>query len=185
MAELGFDRRGFLRGTAGLGLLAGTTALVGSACTRKRGPTGPAMQSFSPRQSAVLAALVEAALPAALGLPGGLEIGVLPSIDRALIIEAPALRSRLGDALLFLEWASLFSRRLSPFSGLPTRERLECFGRLGTSSWTASRTVHQALKGLITFHYADMAEIWPAIGYDGPWVGRLDTAAQSAREFGQ
>jgi hypothetical protein len=185
MTELGFDRRRFLRGTAGLGLLAGTTALVGSACTRKHGPAGPAMQSFSRRQSAVLAALIDAALPADNGLPGGIAVGVLPSIDRALIVEAPALRSRLGDALLYLEWASQFSRRFAPFSSLPPDERLACFGKLGTSSWTASRTVHQALKGLITFHYADMAAIWPTIGYDGPWVGRPAEAAVPAREFGR
>lgn len=183
MSELGFDRRRFLRGTAGLGAVAAAAALTGTACTRRTAPAGPPLKSFSARQSAVLAALVEAALPGGGSLPGGLQLGVLESIDRALLPETPALRSRLGDALLYLEWAPQFSRSFATFTALAPAERLRCFGRLGTSWWTASRTVHQALKGLITFHYADMPAVWPAMGYDGPWVGRADAVPVGAREF--
>lgn len=187
MSPIGLDRRRFLRGTAGLGALAGMSATLGAACTRTPPPAGPAMAAFSNRQAAALAALVEAALPSLPGLPGGLEAGVLPSIDRALKPEAAAIKSRLGDALLFLEWSPQFSRHFKPFTALAVEERLAWFRGFGTSGWIVPRTVHQGLKGLITFHWADVPAVWPTLGYDGPWVGRpAETATpMPAREFGR
>lgn len=187
MGPIGFDRRQFLRGTAGLGALASMSAMLGAACTRTPPPAGPTMEVFSSRQAAALAALVEAVLPTTPGLPGGLEVGVLPSIDRALKPEAAAIKSRLGDALLFLEWSPQFSRHFKPFTALPAKDRLVWFRGFGTSRWIVPRAVHQGLKGLITFHWADVPAVWPALGYDGPWVGRPaePAAPMPAREFGR
>lgn len=180
----GFDRRQFLRRTAGLGATVGVMGLVGPACTPTIDPLPavPRLAAFSERQSRVLHALVEVALPGTDAVPGGLALGVPASIDAALMRESELLRSQLGDALLLLEWAPQFSSRWRPFSYLDPADRLAVFEGFSRSWWTVKRTVYQAFKGLLAYHYTDMPEVWTLIGYDGPWVpsGGLGAVASGA-----
>lgn len=113
------------------------------------------------------------------GLPDPRKIGALEAYDRELA------RLPRADALLFramlagLEWAPpvldaargpRFWRRFSNLDLAARREHLE---RWGASRWLPLRCAFAALKTLALLAYYGCEGAWPAMGYDGPWVGRV------------
>jgi hypothetical protein len=79
----------------------------------------------------------------------------------------------LSAALLLVEWGSpLASGRVARFSRLGPDERAACIHALCRSRVGLLREVYAGLKQLCFFTFYAIDATWPAVGYDGPWVGR-------------
>ena len=174
------DRRSLLRYTAGLSLAAGTVTL-GGACTRKQPELDWVLRAFTPQQAWTMFKAGEVVLEAAPDLSSRLLRDLIVGIDEALASENALLRSKIQDAVLFLEWSSQFSLKFSPFSALPLSGRREALARFGESPLKVKRAVYQAVVGMLSFAYADRPDSWQHFGYDGPWVGRPVVAAEPAQ----
>jgi len=165
----GLDRRALLRSTAGLG---GVAWLLGgvSACSQSP-PLRPAgVRALSDEQAHTMTQLIDAVVPRGPDFSPPEVSVVLQQIDAFLRFEPAPIRKKLQDALLLLEWAPVFSFRFKPFSALSRGERQAVFGRFGVSGWGLKRAIYIAFKGLILFQLADDPQLWPHLGYDGPWV---------------
>lgn len=167
----GWNRRRFLHDTRNLAMLAGIVTL-GGACSQEVPPPPPGIAVLTAAQAQTLAKLIEVILPNAATFPAGAELNLLPQIDALLADLDGPLRARFLDALLFLEWSPQFSLHLRPFSQLDAAARAAWFRGFATSVLQTKRAVYTALKGIVLFVYADHPAVWPALGYDGPWVGR-------------
>jgi hypothetical protein len=105
-------------------------------------------------------------------LPDPAGIGAIEGYDAALA-RLPREDALLYRALLaLLEWAPLLEgrRRFSRLDLGARRERIERWAR---SRLLPLRAAHAALKTLALLSYYARPGAWPAMGYDGPWVGRL------------
>ena len=162
------NRRQFLKQTASLAVL---SPFLQVACKRREVPPLPAgIQVFTPVQYHTLMKLMEVVVPPLPSLPSPFELQLPYRIDRFLRGEPAEIRNRIRDALLFVEWSPKLSRHFCRFSDLSLPERERFFARFAASPFRLKRIVYQGLKGLILFFYMDSPPVWPAIGYDGPWV---------------
>jgi hypothetical protein len=116
-------------------------------------------------------------------LPDPTAIGALEELDRLLARLPPEDRRRARFLLLLVEWAPLlvaglrgprFWRRFTRLGLAARREVLEA---LGTAWLLPLRAGYTALKALVMLAYWTRDAAWPAIGYDGPWLGRVPVEA--------
>jgi len=113
------------------------------------------------------------------GLPDPRAIGAIAAYDRQLG------RLPREDALLFrgllrlLEWGPpLLDAHRGPrfwrrFTRLDLAARREHFERWSRSRLLPLRCGYVALKTLALLAYYAQPGAWPAMGYDGPWLGRV------------
>lgn len=105
-------------------------------------------------------------------LPDPRTIGAVEAIERQLV-RLPREDALLLRALLVLiEWAPL-ARHGRRFSRLDLGRRRAFFEGWATSRLLPLRAAYAALKALVMISYWTRPAAWPAIGYDGPWVGRV------------
>lgn len=105
-------------------------------------------------------------------LPDPRAIGAVPALDDQLArlprTDAIAMRA----LLVGMEWGTLpFGGRR--FSGMDVGARRAMLDAWSRSRWLGLRTAFTALKSLGMLAYWTRPETWPAIGYDGPWLGRV------------
>lgn len=172
MAHIHWDRRAFLRDTA---LLVPLAPLLGLACKAgEKEEKPPGIEFLSPVQYRTLLALIETVLPRSPELPDPLGLKLPEELDRFLRREPEEVGSRIRDALLFVEWSPKLSRYFRTFSELTLEQRRRFFRGYARSILKLKRGIYLGLKGLILFFYADHPEVWPAMGYDGPWVRGIE-----------
>jgi len=162
---------GGLRAAGALALLPGLSLACGAA-DAARAPAG--LRVLTPAQWTVLDAVADAIVP-----PGGaFELGargvdLATRIDGFLASESRALLAGLGSALLLVERVSpLLAGRLTPFSQQDEAGRTACLEALGASRVSTLREVFGGMKTLCLFAFYAADASWPALGYDGPLVGR-------------
>jgi hypothetical protein len=144
-------------------------------------PSDTIAVALSEKQLAVVAALTEALVPGEDGMPNGLALGVPQRVDEEVWSASPAIQSDLKAALLLLEHAPPLVGFASRFTHLDIQGRRECLRAMLGSDKEVLVVAATALKQMIhLFTYAS-DEAWPAIGYDGPRVGRA--APESARAY--
>lgn len=155
---------------------AGTLAvlpLAGSGCgPARRGAAPPGLAVLSPGEYAVLAAAADAFVPRGGAFElGASDVDVAGRVDALLADEDPQVQRGLRAALGLLEWAGgPLAGRFGRFSGLSASDRTAVLGAL-PHRFGLARDVYAGLKLLCLFSFYCADEVWPAIGYDGPWVG--------------
>jgi len=150
-------------------------------------PTGCARYSPIARSLRFLTrkefAVVTQAAVRILGLPDeeGAEIGVF--IDD-LLSELPGTSQ--GQARLMLRVVEhgthLFDLKGRRFTRLAPADQDTYLRGWMESSLGARRLIFRALKTLAALGYYARTESWDAIGYDGPWVGRVEVSARGQHE---
>jgi len=104
---------------------------------------------------------------------GARDVDLARRIDAYLADESVAVRRGLSAALLFVEWGSpLVCGRVARFSRLGPDERAASIDALRHSRIGLLRDVYAGLKQLCFFTFYAIDAVWPALGYDGPWIGR-------------
>ena len=143
-------------------------------------PRTPVLPAAAAR---VTAALAQAFVPSAA--EGG------PPLDPA----SPAVLAGVAASLATLPWEErlgahvlLRALRYAPFVFGPARGRLDrlpvaarraTLERMRTSRLGLVRYLLFCVKGLVAMAYYARPEVWPAIGYDGPYLGRIDVTVLS------
>jgi hypothetical protein len=104
---------------------------------------------------------------------GARDVDLATRIDSFLAGESAGVLRGLSAALLLIEWGSpLVSGRVARFSRLGPDERAACIDALCHSRIGLLRDVYAGLKQLCFFTFYAIDAVWPAVGYDGPWVDR-------------
>jgi choline dehydrogenase-like flavoprotein len=139
-------------------------------------PRDPALPVESPSgEQRILAAAVEAVLGVEEGAPAARA--VQPMLDR---LAAPD-RLQLSLLLQGLEYgAPLLAGRAGRFSRLARDRREEILRAWSESRLPMRRQAVSALRAIASFGYYGREEAWAEVGYDGPWLGRVDVAVHPA-----
>ena len=104
---------------------------------------------------------------------GARDVDLARHIDTHLADESAEVQRGLSSALLLVEWGSpLANGRVARFSRLGPDERAACIDALCQSRIGLLRDVYAGLKQLCFFSFYAIDAVWPAVGYDGPWLGR-------------
>lgn len=179
-------RRDVLRGLVGLvpalELMAGLGA-IGAAPAPAHAASGtppPSPTGFlSAAERKTLAALAEALVApgekAVTGLPSVGEAGVVDFLDQLL----PELPEEVQKKFPLLLWGMEHGARFLSFTGRPfTRlegaDRTAFLTGFAESRLEIRRLAFRALKNLVMLAYYQADAAWPGIGYEGPWIGRVD-----------
>ena len=156
MSELG-RRRLIQVGIAGAALL---TVGGGALSWITRGyalRAGEVAIGLSVKQMCVARAVVEALTPGGDGLPSGLELEVHQRVDEQVWAADPGMADDLRAALELIE-------HVPPL----LRSRRDLFVQIA-----------MAFKQLVQLCYYADERVWPAIGYDGPWIPEPKPAASA------
>lgn len=170
------SRRKFL--AAGLGL-GGVVFMGGASLWTLRGqaPGVAGLRCLTDHEYRTCVALAGALFPQELG---SLDLG--RAFDEFLADESEWNRSDLKKALFLLEYGPVvFERRLTTFSNLSQDERLAHFERWMNADSLLRRQVALAFRKFMSLVFYDRPEIWPLLGYDGPFVPLDSATSGSAR----
>ncbi len=94
-------------------------------------------------------------------------------------VSASVARLPLADRAAFHlliaihEVLPLFARS-APLSELPSTARDAWLQGLARARLAPLRRAAAVARTLVAFAYYGQEQAWPAIGYDGPWIGRID-----------
>ncbi|HSM35078.1 MAG TPA: GMC family oxidoreductase [Longimicrobiales bacterium] len=121
-----------------------------------------------------------AAAAALLGVPEFGD-GPLASVDR-ILRSLPAPRRRMLRAFLaLLEFGGPGLRlRRARFTSLPREDAIDLLAGWAEARPPALRRGVNGLRALAGLAYYGDDASWAAIGYDGPWLGRIDVAVLPA-----
>jgi hypothetical protein len=136
--------------------------------------------SLSPSTASVVAALAEAFVPSAA--EGGPPLA--PGDPRVLANVETAIANlpwdeRVGCRFLLraVRWLPLvLGPRRGRLDRLAVNDRRETLVRLARSRLRPLRFLFFCLKSVVVMAYYARPEAWPAIGYDGPYLGRIEVA---------
>jgi hypothetical protein len=156
-------------GLGGAALLA-CGGVVGTLSTGYALAPGDAAIGLTAQQLAVVRAIVEALLPRDGDLPDGISLGVHQRIDQEVWAAPEAIGDDLRSAISVLEYAPLVYRFGGRLTRLDPPTRLAALGHLRERGPTPLVQAVVALKQMCALFYWSRPEVWPAIGYDGPWV---------------
>ncbi|HEX7120246.1 MAG TPA: GMC family oxidoreductase [Longimicrobiales bacterium] len=129
---------------------------------------------WSPVEKRIFTAVVGAAT----GEPAGADAAdaVAPFLERLSRVD----RFQLRALLLALEYgAPLLRLRPGRFTTLPPADREAYLAAWASSRLAPRRQGAAVLKALSMLAYYGRDAAWPAVGYDGPWLGRVDVPAVS------
>jgi len=176
-------RRRFLQASASGVVLLGIGAMLPNGCSRYPKPAVP-LQFLNPREYAMLSVLAERMLGVAGLLGAGLDqVDVGRNVD-ALVAPLDAdLRSQLRSALRVFEHGTyLFDLRRKRFTSLTPEQQQQYLAGWMNSTLGIRRTVFRVLKALVAAGFYQDPRTWAAVGYDGPWLGRIAVDPRGADE---
>ncbi len=167
-------RRVFLsRSLRALGVVA-ALPLVGPGCSNAPIAPAPAdLHVLTGGEYAIVWAAADAFVPRGGAFPlGATDVDLAGRIDRFLASQDPAVVKGLRGALVILEYGGgPLAGRLGRFSRMDAGDRAAVLRALPHRFKIAGQ-VYTGLKQLCLFLFYCADESWPAIGYDGPWLGR-------------
>ncbi len=175
------SRRGVLK----KGLLGGALLAVGGGTwlfTRPSAelPLPAGLKVLSPREYAVVHALVSRFIPSHANFPDVHTLDTAVAIDGILALMEEVTRDELKQLLNLFENALpafLFGRRRQAFSMLPAGEQDVVLAEWRDSGLMLRRTGYLALRGLAMAAYFGNQATWPSVGYAGPPRGLHDPDA--------
>jgi hypothetical protein len=163
-------RRSFLK----LGLL-GAVALAAGGSLRwftygyRREP-GEITLALSTKELCIVKAVIRALLPASDEFPSGESLGVAQRVDEQLWAAPRDVRSQFGAGLRLFEHAPVLHGYAGRFTSLSPDEQRAYFQDLLVGKNASLRQIAAGLKQVVHLLYYARPEVWPKIGYDGPWV---------------
>lgn len=143
--------------------------------------SGEVAIGLSEKELCVVRALVDALLPAADGMPGGVDVGVHQRIDEEVWAAQTDTASDLRAAIQLIEHAPPLFGRASRMSRLPVAERAAVLERLAVSGVDVVVQASVSLKQMAHLFYYGHPKVWPHLGYDGPLVATPRPPASSRR----
>lgn len=173
------DRRDFLK----LGLAGSAAALLPAGCSGYREYVKPEEETqlkfLSVKDYAILLAAADALLPEGNGYPSHRALGTVAKIDAELAQWDPVRNKDIPVLLRLVEHGTLFfGYSFRRFTRLTVEERQAyLMDGWADSGFNLKRAGFLAMKGLLAFYYFSDPQVWPQIGYDGPWVDRFDIPA--------
>jgi hypothetical protein len=177
------DRRRFLKRTAGGVALLGLGSLLPAGCTRY--PKPPAhLQFLDPREYAIINAVAERLLGAVGEIgPEPQQIDVATNVDAVVAAWDTEAQGQLRTILRVFEHGTyLFDLRRKRFTRLAAAAQDQYLAGWMNSTLGVRRVVFRALKLLVAAGFYREPRAWTRIGYDGPWLGRVDAAARLSPE---
>lgn len=176
----GFPRRAFLSKSALGTIVLGASSLLPAGCAKYEEPDHP-LVTLSPREFRILDALADTIVPPGDPVPpSASQVGVARDIDRYMTTEDPAVLGEFRSALLLIEFGPPFhSLRLRRFTAMSHEERTRYVEGWLSSRLAFKRMLAGGLKKAILFAFYCHHEVWPYIGYDGPWVSAAAARAVS------
>ncbi len=166
--EVDLTRRALLRTGLGGALLLAFGAVLPSGCARYS-PAPRSLKFLTRKEFAV----VTLAATRILGLPVEAKEDIGSFIDGLLYDLPPTTQGQARLMLRVVEHGThLFDLKAKRFTRLsPVDQDVYLRGWM-ESSLGARRVIFRALKTLAALGYYAQPDTWPAIGYDGPWLGR-------------
>lgn len=125
---------------------------------------------LSVKQMCVARALVEALTPGGSGLPSGVELGIHQRVDEQIWASDPGMASDLRAALELIEHVPPLLGHTGRFTSLDLASRQDVFDRMLRSRRDLFAQIAVAFKQLVQICYYADERVWPALGYDGPWI---------------
>ncbi|MFQ5458158.1 MAG: gluconate 2-dehydrogenase subunit 3 family protein [Myxococcota bacterium] len=181
--SLEVSRRGFLKGTlAGSALLAGSS-LLPQGCARYAPPGAP-LEVFDAKEFAVLAAAADRIVGEGLAPePSPSEAGVAAQIDAAFAFAPGGVQSQVKQMLqIFEHGTQIFFFSFKRFTELTPEEKDDYIRTWMDSGLAFRKTVFWAMKKIAFAFYYSTPAVWPSIDYDGPWIGRAESAGRGWAE---
>jgi len=171
-------RRQLLRTGLGGVLVLAFGAVLPSGCTRYL-PVSRPLKFLTRKEFAVI---TQAAVRI-LGLPDAPQDEIGCFID-GLLEELPPTSQRQARLMLRVveHGTHLFDLKPKRFTRLSPPEQDAYLRGWMESSLGARRVIFRALKTLAALGYYAQPQAWDAIGYDGPWVGRVEVASDLEHE---
>ncbi len=177
------------------GLTSASTVRAAAASGASSPSAGAASTGFlSAGERRTLEALAETLVD-----PGEKSVTKLPSVEEAGVVDfldrlLPELPLEVQKKFPLLLWglehgARVLSYTGRPFTALDPAARAAFLAGFAESRFEIRRLAFRAIKNLVMLAYYQADAAWPGIGYDGPWVGRIEqpaahpdapTAAQSS-----
>ncbi len=180
LAALGGDltRRQLLRTGIGGVLVLAFGAVLPSGCARYA-PASRTLRFLSRKEYAV----VTRAAVCILGLPDEAREGIGTFIDRLLADLPPTSQGQVRLMLRVVEHGThLFDLKGRRFTRLTPVEQDAYLEGWMQSSLGARRIIFRALKTLAALGYYAQSEAWADVGYDGPWIGRVEARSELDHE---
>jgi hypothetical protein len=175
--ERDVGRRSFLRGTLSGAALLAAGAVLPAGCRSYPPPAVP-LHFFNPQEYAVFQAIARATL----GL-GNETIDVAAEVDRLVARMDRSVRRDIRWILRIFEHGThLFDLKGKRFTRLDRASQEAYLAGWMHSSLGARRLVFRALKLLSALGFYGVPETWSAIGYGGPWIGRMPGDSRRAIE---
>lgn len=177
------DRRRFLKRSASGMVLLSVGSLLPAGCSRYPKPVAP-LRVFDPREYAILNALAERLLgvEGAIGA-GTSQIDVGANVDGFVVNWDTEAQRQLRTMLRVFEHGTyLFDLRRKRFTRLTASKQDEYLAGWMNSTLGVRRVIFRALKLLVAAGFYREPRAWTPIGYDGPWIGRVDASARLSPE---
>jgi Gluconate 2-dehydrogenase subunit 3 len=176
--EVELTRRRLLATGLGGALLLAFGAVLPTGCERYAS-TSRALRFLSRKEYAV----VTQAAVRILGLPEATRESIGYFIDDLLADLPPTSQGQARLMLRVVEHGThLFDLRVMRFTRLSPRDQDAYLEGWMRSTLGARRVIFRALKTLAALGWYAQTESWEAIGYDGPWLGRVDARSELAHE---
>ncbi|MBZ0254217.1 MAG: gluconate 2-dehydrogenase subunit 3 family protein, partial [Candidatus Methylomirabilis sp.] len=139
--------------------------------------TLPALRFLTEDEAHVLLAVAARIVPRGEPWPTAEEAGVLEKVDRELSFMREDVQDDFRSGLGVLErWLPIATFRFRAFTAMTPEDQDDYLRGLETSSLSLLRQLYFGMRTLIAFYYFGDARAWPPLGYDGPWVGRVEVA---------
>ena len=177
------DRRRFLKGSAAGIALLGVGSLLPAGCRSYPKPA-VSLRFFNSREYATMNAVAARVIgaPTRIG-PGADRIDVAANVDAAVVPWDAEAQGQLRTMLRVFEHGTyLFDLQRKRFTRLTAAQQDVYLTGWMSSTLGARRIVFRALKALAAGGYYTDSRAWAGIGYDGPWIGRVDAAGRIAPE---
>jgi hypothetical protein len=172
-------RRRFVKGCASGIALLGVGSLLPAGCRSYPKPQVP-LRFFDPREYAIMNAVAERLLGAeGLVGPGAHQVDVAAQADAVVAAWDADAQGQLRTMLRVFEHGTyLFDLQRKRFTRLAPAEQDDYLAGWMNSTLGARRIVFRALKSLAAGGFYLDPRAWPRLGYDGPWLGRVEAAAR-------
>jgi hypothetical protein len=172
------NRRQLLRTGLGGALLLAFGSILPAGCARYS-PTSRQLKFLTRKEYAI----VTQAAVRILGLSDEAQEDIGDFID-GLLDELPANSQRQARFMLRVveHGTHLFDLKSKRFTRLSPADQDAYLRGWMESSLGARRVIFRALKTLAALGYYAQPTAWNAIGYDGPWLGRVDAVSEFDHE---
>lgn len=176
------DRRSLLRSTLAGALLLAAGAILPAGCTRYPRPR-PKLGFFTAKEYAIVNLLAARILgvPGLAGDADAGEIDVAAKLDALVVSWDADLKRQLRLVLRVVEHGTyLFELERKRFTKLSEEQQARYLAGWAGSTLGARRVTFLAMKALVSMGY--YATEWGALGYPGPWLGRIPVEPRPAME---